>query len=448
MTTIPDSLSALKVPTGSLKHYGNNPRRGNVDAIAASLAANGQYRPVVVNSRTGEVLAGNHTLKAARQLGWSDIAATFVDADDVQAARIVLVDNKTNDDAEYDNELLTAMLQDLPDLDGTGYDQAELEALLATIIEVPAVIDNPDSIPEPPTVPVTVRGDVWKLGPHRVICGDCRDFADVETLIGDAKINVAFTSPPYASQRTYDQSSGFEPIKPDDYVDWFADVSANVRSVLADNGSWFVNIKEHANEGQRVLYVKDLTIAHVRRWGWLFVDELAWVHSGLPGTWDNRHKNQFEPVFHYSASRYIKFHPAVNGTVSEDAFLYQGKLEAASTGNPISWSGSSVESKTGVALPGNVLPIGKSHLAIQHEAMFPVGLPSWFIRAYSDPGDNVYDPFIGSGTTLIAAQVEGRVAFGVEISPRYVDVTCSRYQEATGTLPVLESTGQVHDFNG
>jgi ParB-like nuclease family protein len=101
-----------------------------VEAIKASLRAHGQYRPIVVNRPTMQVLAGNHTLEAAKQLGWKEIAATFVDVDDEQARRIVLVDNRTNDLADYDPQALVDLLEELPDLEGSGYDQADLDALL------------------------------------------------------------------------------------------------------------------------------------------------------------------------------------------------------------------------------------------------------------------------------------------------------------------------------
>lgn len=127
---IPETLAALRVPVESLKPYSRNPRVGDVDAIAESLRVNGQYRPVVVNKRTGEVLAGNHTLKAAQKLGWSEIAATFVDVDDEQAARIVLVDNRSNDLAEYDDSALVELLQDIEDLAGSGFSDEDLESLL------------------------------------------------------------------------------------------------------------------------------------------------------------------------------------------------------------------------------------------------------------------------------------------------------------------------------
>lgn len=94
---IPDTLDALRVPISGLHPYKRNPRQGDVGAIVTSLEHHGQYRPIVVNARTQEVLAGNHTLQAAKALGWTDIAATFVDVDEDTAARIVLVDNRSND---------------------------------------------------------------------------------------------------------------------------------------------------------------------------------------------------------------------------------------------------------------------------------------------------------------------------------------------------------------
>lgn len=128
---IPDTLAALRVPIAGLTPYGRNPRRGNVDVIVDSLARHGQYRPIVVRAKTFEVLAGNHTLAAAQQLGWTEIAATFVDVTDDEAARIVLVDNRAGDLGTYDDELLAELLAALPDREGTGYDDDDLAFLEA-----------------------------------------------------------------------------------------------------------------------------------------------------------------------------------------------------------------------------------------------------------------------------------------------------------------------------
>jgi ParB-like chromosome segregation protein Spo0J len=117
------------VPLSSLKPYPKNARIGDVQAIAESLEVNGQYRPIVVNKRTNEILAGNHTWKAAKQLGWKKIAVAWVDVDEREAKRIVIADNRTHDLGTYDTEALTNLLMSLPDLDGTGYTEWDLENL-------------------------------------------------------------------------------------------------------------------------------------------------------------------------------------------------------------------------------------------------------------------------------------------------------------------------------
>lgn len=130
MNTIPPTLDALRVPITGLVPYGDNPRRGNTDVIVDSLKRHGQYRPIVVRAKTFEVLAGNHTLAAARELGWTEIAATFIDCTDDEAARIVLVDNRAADLGHYDDQVLADLLNGLAgDLDGTGYDADDLAAL-------------------------------------------------------------------------------------------------------------------------------------------------------------------------------------------------------------------------------------------------------------------------------------------------------------------------------
>ncbi|UGS26350.1 ParB N-terminal domain-containing protein [Microbacterium resistens] len=140
-------LRTVDVPTTELRPYRGNPRRGNVDLIVASLQAHGQYRPLVVNegTKTGvpmEVLAGNHTLQAAQKLGWDTVLVSIVDVDEKQAAKIVAVDNRANDVAEYDEDALLALLQGLDgDLDGTGYDLDDLDDLVKDDEGAPGAAD-------------------------------------------------------------------------------------------------------------------------------------------------------------------------------------------------------------------------------------------------------------------------------------------------------------------
>jgi len=274
---------------------------------------------------------------------------------------------------------------------------------------------------------------------HRLICGDCKSFSDVERLLDGHKINVAVTSPPYASQRTYDESSGFKPIPPDEYVDWYADVAANIMAHLAEDGSYFCNIKEHCEDGQRSLYVKDLTLAHVRQWGWRFIDEFCWrdTRNGMPGAWDNRFKDAWEPVFHFATHRAIRFRPAVVSVASSQCFDYDAKTKRGIDRNGMKTGAPAGGTHDGLARPSNVLDIPAGSECSEHPAGYPIALPEFFIKAFSDPGDVIFDPFMGSGTTLIAAEKNGRRGFGCEISPRYCDVIVARYEQHTGQKAVL-----------
>lgn len=140
MTTPNHELETTTYDPADLNLFHRNPRRGDVKAIAKSLQTNGQYRPIVVNlgtktGRPNEVIAGNHTLQAAIQLGWSKITATTIDVNDQQAARIVVADNRTTDLATYDETALADLLQSITELEGTGYTDSDLDSLLGTLRE-------------------------------------------------------------------------------------------------------------------------------------------------------------------------------------------------------------------------------------------------------------------------------------------------------------------------
>ena len=280
---------------------------------------------------------------------------------------------------------------------------------------------------------------------NRLLCGDSRDCAAIERLFGAARATVAVTSPPYASQRKYDESSGFQPIAPDAYVEWFRDVAANIQAILAEDGSYFLNIKEHCEDGQRHLYVKDLTIAHVREWGWRLVDEFCWRNkcNGVPGGWNNRFKNAWEPVFHFAMQPAIKFRAAAVSAPSDDVFEYSPANPKAASGSGLLGSGQRKNQGAGMARPSNVIEAAAESGQGDHSAPFPVALVEFFIQAFSDAGDIVFDPFLGSGTTLVAAEKNGRIGYGTEISPGYCDVIITRYQKFSGKQARLEADGRT-----
>jgi DNA modification methylase len=319
--------------------------------------------------------------------------------------------------------------------------------------------------------PVTHAGDIWAIGRHRLICGDCRDLAVVKAVLNGAAVNVAITSPPYATQREYDPSSGFKPVPPDEYVDWFRAVARNVEAVLAADGSWFVNIKAHAEDGERHLYVMDLVIAHKRQWGWRFVDDFCWrkTDNGVPGGWPNRFKNAHEEIYHLSRQAEIKFNALACGTESDYCFDYSPDNPKSASGSGLLGTGPRGACATqraasqppqggqawghmrkkmmdgkheGIARPSNVIECTTESGQGSHSAPFPRPLVEFFVKSFSDAGDAVLDPFMGSGTTMAAAHVLDRVGYGCEISPAYCDVILRRIAALAEIEPVLAATGE------
>jgi hypothetical protein len=213
----------------------------------------------------------------------------------------MVADNRLAALGETDDDRLRAELAELRDaeidLGGLGFSDDELAVLLADADRVEeGTEDAEEDLPEAPAEPVTRLGDIWSVGRHRLTCGDCRDRNVVERMLAGALANIVITSPPYATQREYDPTSGFTPIPPEEYSNWYRAVAANIAAVLTPDGSYLLNIKPHAGDGERSLYVMDLVIAHRRRWGWRFVDELCWrkTDDGVPGGWGNRFKNAWE----------------------------------------------------------------------------------------------------------------------------------------------------------
>lgn len=227
-------------PIDRLVPYAKNARTHSpeqVAQIAASIVEFGFVNPILVDSMDG-IIAGHGRLLAARKLGLPEVPVVVLGhLSEIQRRAYIIADNQLALNAGWNDELLRVALESL-DADGfnlslVGFSDAELVAILATDEPEAAADLEEETASEPPAQPVTMPGDVWLIGSHRLICGDCRDAAVVGKLMAGASANIAITSPPYATQREYDSTSGFKPIPPDEYVDWFRAVAAGVKSVLA-----------------------------------------------------------------------------------------------------------------------------------------------------------------------------------------------------------------------
>lgn len=203
MTETAEPMTVVRVPIADLIPHPENPRVGDVDRIRESLRAHGQYKPVVVQTSTGYVLAGNHTRKAAIAEGWTELDAVFRDVDDEEARRILLADNRTSDLGGYDSGALLDLLGQLPTLDGTGYTSEELAELQRAIAPAgtaggAVALTDVDAIPEiSEGPPVTQPGDLWQLGPHRLLCGDSTRADDVQHVTAGETVALIHADPPY-----------------------------------------------------------------------------------------------------------------------------------------------------------------------------------------------------------------------------------------------------------
>lgn len=413
-----------------LRTYHRNPRRGNTGAIAESLRVNGQYRPIVVNvgtftGRADEVLAGNHTLIAARDLGWEQVATVSRDVDDDQAARIVAADNRTADLADYDQQVLAELLSDLDGLEGTGYTDKDLAELMAAD-DGPVSLNDPDDVPSRPATPVSRLGDLWLLGPHRLVCGSAINRADVERALDGKPAGMLFTDPPYGV--AYQGGTADKLVIANDDVsaaelgELLDDAFAVAHEQLAPGAPFYVCAPSGVLETtfrlslasaglglrQQIVWVKDRFVLgradyhgqhETLLYGWRFGEE-----PPVPPHFDPEH----------------------------DTVLYGWKEGAAHT-----WEGGRKQS--------TVWAYDRPSRSAEHPTMKPVPLVKRAVQNSSSPdGGRVLDFFAGSGSTLIACHLAGRVASLVELEPRYADVICRRYQEHTGTTPVRD--GVEHDF--
>ncbi len=245
-------------------------------------------------------------------------------------------------------------------------------------------------------------------------------------------IDLIVTSPPYADQRK-DTYGG---IHPDKYVEWFLPIAAELKRVLKKEGSFILNIKERVMNGERHTYVLELILA-LRKQGWLWTEEYMWhKRNSYPGKWPNRFRDGWERCLHFTKDKHFAmYQDAVRvpmGDWSQSRLRNLSETDRRRDNSRVqSGFGKKIENWVGreLAYPDNVLYLATECGNQGHSAAFPVELPSWFIRLFTQPGDVVLDPFLGSGTTAVAAMQLDRRCIGVEISHKYAQIAQERIDE-------------------
>jgi len=358
--------------------YARNPRKNDaaVPKVMASLKEYGFRQPIVVD-KEGVVIVGHTRLKAAQQLGMTEVpvhTATGLTASQVKAYRIA--DNRTSEEAEWDQELLGLELSDLReadfDLNLTGFDGDTIEKALnpdePEVKDVDAQVDRAEELRQKWNVET---GQIWTLGKHRMMCGDSTRAEDVERLMAGAKADAVVTDPPYGIGFGYDKHD-------DDRGRWF-DLMDRIVPQLKQMGPFVV-----------------MPSCGIDRIGWWYANHapdwmLCW-YKGIPG------------------------HLSKVGFNDWEAHLVWGR--------PPKQMHDFWQTKCGFEVDGHPCPK-------------PVEYAAWLVERAAEKSGLLFEPFCGSGTTLIAAEQLGRRCFGMEISPAYCAVILQRWADATGGTPCL-----------
>jgi len=260
-----------------------------------------------------------------------------------------------------------------------------------------------------------------------IICGDCEDI--LRSQYPDGFFNLIVTSPPYADRRKKDYGG----IHPDQYVEWFLPKSKEFFRVLKDDGTFILNLKERVADGERHTFRLEL-ILEMRKQGWMWTEEFIWHKKNCyPGKWPNRFRDAWEPILQFNKkSKFKMFQEEVMVPVGDwskkrlsnlrDADLVRDESKTKSGfGKKVSnWVGRER------VYPTNVLHMATECAYKGHSATFPVDLPTWFIKLFTQKGDVVLDPFMGSGTTALASKQLERHFVGIDKSQNYCDIALDR----------------------
>jgi site-specific DNA-methyltransferase (adenine-specific) len=272
---------------------------------------------------------------------------------------------------------------------------------------------------------------------NQILLGDC---GEVLNSFPDNTIDLIFTSPPYADQR----KNTYGGIDPDEYVEWFLPKSAEFYRVLKPSGTFVLNIKERVVNGERHTYVIEL-ILELKKQGWLWTEEFIWhKKNSYPGKWPNRFRDNWERLLQFNKQRkFNMYQTAVMVPVGDwakerlsnlsdtDKTRDESKVGSGFGKNISNW----VNRKK--VYPNNVLHLATECSNRNHSAAFPIELPIWFIKLFTQPDDIVLDPFVGSGTTTAAAIQLGRKYIGVDTEDEFVNLSKERISETQIKLPIL-----------
>ena len=384
----------------SIQPYINNPRKlkdSAIDKVAMSIKEYGFRQPIVVDANR-IIVVGHTRYRASKKLGLKEVPITIADnltPEQINAYRIA--DNRTAEESEWDNELLKMEIKDLEakdfKLDLLGFNEDQLNDML---FEEKQGLTDEDEIPEAPEEPISKLGDIWKLGNHKLICGDSTILNNYEKLFNENKADLLMTDPPYNVDyegKTKDKLTIQNDSKnDDDFLQFLTDAFNNCAIHLKLGCSFYIFHSDwYGLEFRQSIKNSDLELKQ----------NLIWAkNSMVMGRQD--YQWQHEPC------------------------LYGWKRGASH-----SWYSDRKQT--------TIIKYDRPSKSKLHPTMKPVGLVEYLIKNSSKQEDIVLDPFLGSGTTLIACEKQSRICYGIELDPKYCDVIVKRWEQFTGKKAELEN---------
>ena len=389
-------VAAEWVPITELKPWKDNPRKNDgepVRKVAESIKRFGFSSPIIARAN-GEIIAGHTRWKAAQSLKLDRVPVRFLDLEPDDAHLLAIADNRTAQEAEWDDDVLKAVLGQLEsqgaDLAATGFDAKELEALLA---DVDGNADKDGEVIEPPADPITKPGDLWILGDHRLLCGDSTKAEDVERLMAGAKADIVVSDPPYGVSYVGKTKDAL-PVHNDEHESLLPLLEAslgNAAGMSSAGAVWYI-----AAPAGPPFYDFATVLRRLEVWR----QTLVWAKQSL--------------VMGHSDYHY-----------QHEAIFY-------------GWTPGGPHQPPPDRKQTTLWTYDRPTASREHPTMKPVALFAKMIENSSEKGGVVIDPFLGSGTTLIAAEQLGRKCYGMEISPQYCDVIVKRWETMTGQTAVRE----------
>lgn len=395
--------------------------------IAKSIAAFGYNVPILIDKES-KVLAGHGRLAACQLLGWKEVPTITLDhLTPEQARAFMIADNRLSDTSTWDDTLLATQLKFLSeadinfDLDAIGFEMAEIDLRIQGLNT--SAEDEEEPLPATPGSAVTQLGDLWHLGQHRLLCGNALEVESYSKLLNGIAVSAVFTDPPF-NVAIQGHVSGKGSIRHNEFA--MASGEMSVEEFTAFLTTALSRLKKNTKPGAILFlcmdwrHIRELTDAAIQNN--LVMQNLCVWDKGVGGM-GSLYRSQHELVFVYKA-----------GNVPHTNNVQLGKFGRNRTNV---WPYAGANSFARKTDEGNLLAL--------HPTVKPIALVADALLDASLRGESVLDPFMGSGTTILAAEQTGRIAYGIELDPHYVDVAIQRWQRKTGQKAVHALSGKLFD---